>query len=270
MNLRLEGRRALITNVTGPIGASIAQALVHEGVAVALHGDKEEVSRIVREIIANGGRASWTTGDLGTDEGVAHVMDRAVVECGGIDILIHNTRVLPEHGWLHQPPEYWNDLYNQNVVSLVRLVRMLEPHMRQRGWGRVVLVPGGRQRQTNDIADHSVNDAANINVTISLAHELARTGITVNTITPGVIVTNDSEQFWRKVAEKHGWTGDWKEIEERLCGEVLYGPTDRLGRAEDVATLVAFVASPVADFINGTNLAVDGGYTAALRHLAMH
>ncbi len=87
---------------------------------------------------------------------------------------------------------------------------------------------------------------------------------------PGPIVTPDSETVWRDVAEKRGWDADWKGIERRLCQEVLYSPTDRLGRVEDVANLVAFIASPLADFINGANLRVDGGFMAAVKHFAMH
>src|SRR5438552_1816390 len=84
MNLKLEGKRALVTGVSKGIGEGIAKTLMHEGVAVVMHGPSEEVNRIVREISASGGKASVASGDLGTDEGAEHVADRAMVASGGI------------------------------------------------------------------------------------------------------------------------------------------------------------------------------------------
>ncbi len=271
MNLKLEGKRALVTGVSKGIGEGIAKTLMHEGVAVVMHGPSEEVNRIVREISASGGKASVAFGDLGTDEGAEHVADRAMVAYGGIEILIHQAAVFPEHGWLSATPKDWSDIYNKNVVSLVRMVRLMAPQMRDRGWGRIIQMSGGvgAEPQVN-LADFAATQAANVNLKMSLIHELAHSGITVNTISPGPIVTQDSETVWRDMAEKRGWDADWKGIERRLCQEVLYSPTDRLGRVEDVANLVAFIASPLADFINGANLRVDGGFMAAVKHFAMH
>src|SRR5206468_7342487 len=125
MNLKLEGKRALVTGVSKGIGEGIAKTLMHEGVAVVMHGPSEEVNRIGREISASGEKASVAFGDLGTDEGAEHVADRAMVAYGGIEILIHQAAVFPEHGWLSATPKDWSDSYNKNVVSLVRMVRLM-------------------------------------------------------------------------------------------------------------------------------------------------
>jgi 3-oxoacyl-[acyl-carrier protein] reductase len=269
MNLRLEGKRALMTGVSAGLGEGLAKMLAHEGVAVVLHGPSAEVNRIAREITADGGKAGVAFGDLGTDEGAEHVTDRAMVTYAGIDILIHHAAAFPERGWLSATSKDWSDLYNQNVISLVRMIRLLAPHMRDRGWGRIIQISGGVSAEPKGkLADFAATQAANVNLTMSLIHELAHSGITVNTISPGPIVTPDSETVWLEVAQKRGWEGDRKSIERRLCQDVLYSPADRLGRVEDVANLVAFIASPVADFINGTNLRVDGGFMAAVTHLS--
>src|SRR2546430_13303871 len=98
MNLKLEGKRALVTGVSKGIGEGIAKTLMHEGVAVVMHGPSEEVNRIVREISASGGKAIVAFGDLGTDEGAEHVADRAMVAYGGIEILVHQAATFPLHG----------------------------------------------------------------------------------------------------------------------------------------------------------------------------
>jgi len=99
----------------------------------------------------------------------------------------------------------------------------------------------------------------NVNMTVSLAKELAETGITVNTISPGIIVNDNIKKFFLEVAKQRGWGTDWAEIEKRVLKEWMGTLSGRLGQVEDVANLVAFVASPLADYINAANLRVDGG-----------
>jgi NAD(P)-dependent dehydrogenase (short-subunit alcohol dehydrogenase family) len=99
-----------------------------------------------------------------------------------------------------------------------------------------------------------------VNSTVSLAKALAGTGVTVNTISPGVIHTEGVERVLREAAKRLGWGDDWETIQRRWFEDVLSDKTvKRLGRVEEVADLVAFVASPLADYINGANLRIDGG-----------
>ena len=101
--------------------------------------------------------------------------------------------------------------------------------------------------------------AAAINMTVSLSKVLANTGITVNTVTPGPIMTAGWMEWARGVAKARDWGDDMAEIEARVVKEVLPNAVGRVGRIDDIATLVAFVASSLAGFINGANLRVDGG-----------
>lgn len=112
--------------------------------------------------------------------------------------------------------------------------------------------------------DYSAAKAAIINLSISLSKDLAGTGITANTISPGTIMTAGFEQLWRDYAKTKGWGNDWNEIERNVVKEVLPNPTGRVGRIEEVASLVALVASPNGGFINGANLRVDGGYVVSV------
>jgi 3-oxoacyl-[acyl-carrier protein] reductase len=101
-------------------------------------------------------------------------------------------------------------------------------------------------------------------LTASLAKHLNRTGITVNTVSPGIVVTPGLREFYRLEARRRGWDENWPAIEAGVLTEILDNPCGRLGRPEEVAALAAFVASPLAGYINGANLRIGGGSTAVV------
>ncbi|OLB80121.1 MAG: short-chain dehydrogenase [Actinobacteria bacterium 13_2_20CM_2_71_6] len=264
MDLRLYGRRALVTGSSGGIGAGIAARLAAEGAAVLVHGRRPEaVQEVVDQIRAAGGRAEPALGDLGTETGAAQVVDAALTR--GVDILVNNAGWYANTTWEQATPEDWLRTYNRNVVTAVRLIRALVPGMRERGWGRVVQIASGEATAPfPTMPDYAAGKAALVNLTVSLAKRLDRTGVTVNTVSPGIVVTPGVEQFYRKVAADRGWGDSWPDIEEAVLREVLDNPTGRLGRPADVADLVAYLVSPLAGYVNGANLRVDGGSTATV------
>ena len=165
--------------------------------AVVVHGRREaEAKRVAAEIIAAGGKAVVAIGDLSSDAGadaVAKVVNDAL---GGVDILVNNAGAFPHTPWLESTAADWNNLYNQNVGSMVRMITRLVPGMKQRGWGRVISLasvvatmpfPGG--------AAYAATKSANANLAVSLAKELAGTGITSNAVSPGMIVTPGVEEM---------------------------------------------------------------------------
>jgi 3-oxoacyl-[acyl-carrier protein] reductase len=136
----------------------------------------------------------------------------------------------------------------------------LVPQMKHLGWGRIVQISSVVGVQPLAALPHySASKAAVINMTVSLAKELANTGVTVNTVTPGAIMTPGWIEWARGIAKARGWRDDMAEIEPRIVQEVLPNSVGRVGRVEDIANAVAFLASPLAGFINGANLRVDGG-----------
>jgi 3-oxoacyl-[acyl-carrier protein] reductase len=137
--------------------------------------------------------------------------------------------------------------------------------MRASGWGRIVQIGTGEAVNPFPVMpDYAASKAALLNLTASLAKHLDRTGITVNTVSPGIVVTPGVREFYRLEARRRGWGEDWPTIEAGILAEILDNPTGRLGRPEEVADLVAFVASPLAGYINGANLRIDGGSTAVV------
>jgi 3-oxoacyl-[acyl-carrier protein] reductase len=261
MDLELSGRRALVTASSGGIGAVMARRLAHERCAVLVHGrDAARATEVADGVRAEGGEAEVVLGDLTDDEAAAEVAVRA--RSWGVDVLVNNAGPFAEHDWETAEPSAWLDAMNGNVVSAVRLIRVLIPPMRESGWGRIVNV--GSRAATSplpNMVDYSAAKAAVVNMTTGLARHLAGSGITANTVSPGVIVTEGMRRMFEDRAAAQGRPASWAELEPQVLAEYAPNPSGRLGTADDVAAAVAFLASPLAGYINGIDLRVDGGIT---------
>jgi len=263
VDLELAGKRALVTGSSSGIGEGIAKVLAQEGAIVIVHGlEERETNRVAQEIRAMGGKALVTVGDLRNDEDAQRVAGQALSALDGVDILINNAGVYANTTWANGSSASWADMYNTNVISAVRIIRLLLPQMRKLGWGRIIQNSSGEAMQPfSFMPEYGASKAAMMNMTVSLAHELAGTGITVNTVSPGIVVTAGTQQFFHHVAQERGWsTEDWPQIEKQVVQEFASNTVGRLGNVEEVGKFFAFLASPAAGFINGTNLRIDGGF----------
>jgi 3-oxoacyl-[acyl-carrier protein] reductase len=269
MDLGLKDRRALVTGSSSGIGEAIANALAQEGARVVVHGrDAERARRAAEGIERKGGRASVAIGDLSTEEGAVSVSRQTLQALGGLDILVNNaggTDGGPQ-GWTDSTGEDWQALFDQNFFSAIRLVQQLTPALRAGGWGRIINIATGLAIQpTAWLPHYAAAKAALVNSTVSLAREFSGTGVTINTVSPGLIRTPAAERVLRGIARAQGWgTDDWTEIERRAVKEVVPTSVGRIGLPEEVAHAVAFLASPLADFIDGSNLRVDGGFVTSI------
>ena len=262
MDLQLSGKRALVTGSSRGIGEAIAKTLAQEGVSVVVHGrNRERTHRVAQKIIADGGKAEIAVGELDTDEGAKTVAELALSSLGGVDILVNNAGTFSTGGWIDTTAEQWVQLYNANVVSMVRMIRLLMPQMKASGWGRIIQIASTDGTQPfAEQPDYAATKTANINMTVSLAKELAGTGITVNTISPGSIETAGFDEVLCKLAEVQGENTTLEEMKAQALEEMMSNPVNRLGTPLDVACLIAFISSPLAGYINGANLRVDGGW----------
>ncbi|MFV8161821.1 SDR family NAD(P)-dependent oxidoreductase [Mycobacterium sp. 134] len=257
MNLGLSGKRALVTGSSTGLGQAIAETLAAEGASVVVHGrDASRTKAVADGIRAGGGDAVSVTGDLTTDAGA----DTVAATAGDIDILVNNAGHYDGLGWAELTAERWARIYQVNVVSGVRMIERLVPGMRRRGWGRVIQIGGGLAIQPVAMQPHyNATLAARHNLTVSLARELAGTGITSNTVAPGAILTEPVREMAIRAAAVHGWGSTWEDIESAAATEWFPNDIGRFGRPDEIASAVAFLASTQAGYISGADLRVDGG-----------
>lgn len=268
MNFDLSGKRALVTGSSSGIGAGIAAALAGEGVSVVVHGRNPERAEAVAERIrGNGGSAATAIGDLATEGGAAQVADVAADAFGGIDILVNNAGGSSDTGvqsWFSLPVSEWGTTYERNVLSAGYLIHALAPAMKENGWGRIIQIASAAGIiPTSGQPDYGPSKAAMINMSMGLSKALAGTGITVNTVMPGMIMTEGLKDFLRIFAERRGWGDDIDKAAEYVLkgtGQTVH----RVGQVADVAYAVTVLASPNADFFNGINLHLDGGATGSI------
>jgi len=266
MDMALGGKRALVTGSSMGIGEAIARRLAGEGVAVVVHGrDAAEAERVAATIRTDGGSATAVVGDVGNDDGAADVAGKAIAALGGVDILVNNVGILTFATWADATPAMWAELHNINVLGAVRMIHQLVPAMRSAGWGRVVQISSAEASDPFAMFPHyAATKAALVNLTVSLAKDLTRTGVTANTVTPGIIRTAGVEAFYRQMAAARGWGDVWEEIEQHALHEILDNPVGRFGTRDEVADTVVFLCSPRAAYITAADIRVDGGSTGSV------
>jgi 3-oxoacyl-[acyl-carrier protein] reductase len=266
MDLLLHDRCVLITGAAGDIGQGIARTFLREGAIVILHGlEKSQVDPIADQLRSGGGQVYTVGGDLSSDENARKIADDAYECMGRIEILVNNAAIFTHGSWFDDSPAEMLKLYDVNVVGAARLIQQIVPQMRERHWGRIIqLASGDATEPLAFMSSYAATKAALVNLTVGMAKTLVNTGITVNTISPGIIATDGVKAFYRGLAGRFGWGSDWGAIEQHILTEVLPNPTGTLGTVQEVADLVAFVASPLAGYINAANLRIDGGSSHAV------
>lgn len=246
MDLKLRGRTCLITGASAGIGAGIARVLASEGVNLVMTARRaEQLEKLAAEIQASTGMAPVTViGDVTNEEDIARIADRSIDSLGQIDILVNNaggSRPLS----VDNNNAAWEEAFALNFTAARRLTEALLPGMRARHWGRIINISGSMEPRSLNAA--SAAKAALHLWAKGLSCDVAAEGITVNCIPPGRI---NSEQILNKLHPT---------VEARQAFIEKNIPAGYFGDPEDIGHLVAFLSSPLARYITGTVIPVDGG-----------
>ncbi|MGV3707776.1 MAG: SDR family NAD(P)-dependent oxidoreductase [Gemmatimonas sp.] len=257
MDLQLSNKLALVSGSTAGIGFAIASQLATEGARVLVNGRTQSgVDQAVAGIAkATGGHVIGFSGDLS----VASVADALVEKHPDIEILVNNLGIFEPKPFEEIPDADWVRFFEVNVLSGVRLARLVLPSMKRRDWGRIIFISSESAVQIpSEMIHYGMTKTAQLAVSRGLAESVAGTGITVNSVLPGPTRSRGVGDFVETLAQADNKT--FAEFEalffEKMRPSSLIR---RFATPEEVASMVAYVASPLASATTGAALRVDGG-----------
>jgi NAD(P)-dependent dehydrogenase (short-subunit alcohol dehydrogenase family) len=257
MDLHLKGKLALVSGSTAGIGRAIAAALAAEGARVVVNGRRlVDVDKAVAELRAEtGGDVEGFAGDLTQ----APPAEALAARFPGVEILVNNLGIFEPKPFEAIPDEDWTRFFEANVLSGVRLARLYLPAMKAADWGRIIFISSESAVQIpQEMIHYGMTKTAQLSVARGLAESLAGTGITVNCVLPGPTRSRGVGDFVESLAKSQGVS--FEAFEAQFFKAVR--PTSlikRFATTEEVASMVAYVASPLASATTGAALRVDGG-----------
>ena len=262
MELGLAGRVALVCGSTKGIGRAVAKALAQEGARVAVNGRHQDaVEQAARQLAAETGQSvSPFATDVGIEAQAVALVNRVHHELGRLDILFCNASGPPAAAFSQQTAEAFHRAIELNLLSTIHLARTAVPLMRKLQWGRIICLTSVAAKQPLPGLILSTTARAGVlGFSKALADEVAAEGITVNVVCPGFIATERITELAETRAKREQRAS--QEIMREMVAEI---PLGRMGRTEELAAAVAFLASTQASYITGAVLQVDGGFTRSI------
>ena len=244
--MNLNGRRALVTGASGGIGSAIALELAAQGADVAVHfrRGREAAERVVSRIVALGRKALAVEADVRNYEQVNRMVGQAAEFLGGIDILVNNAGILRDNLAVFMDDEEWSDVLDTNLKGSFHCIKAVARGMARQRFGTMINISSAAGLMGDMMrVNYASAKAGLIGLTRTMARELAASGVTVNAVAPGFI---DTAMTVSLPAAKR------QHAEARI-------PMARFGQPEEVARVVAFLASEAASYITGETICVDGG-----------
>jgi NAD(P)-dependent dehydrogenase (short-subunit alcohol dehydrogenase family) len=257
LDLGLEGKVALVSGSTAGIGYAIAEQLVREGARVIVNG--RTATAVDAAVSKLNGMAAGSALPFAADLSTAAAANDVAKKYPDVDIVINNLGIFEPKDFLEITDDEWNRFFEVNVLSGVRLARLYLPRMKKTNWGRIIFISSESGVQIPpEMIHYGVTKTAQLAVSRGLAESLAGTGITVNSVLPGPTRSRGVEDFVNALAKREGKT--FQQFETEFFQKVR--PTSlikRFARPEEVAAMVAYVASPLSSATTGAALRVDGG-----------
>jgi len=258
MNLGLQGKLAAVTGSTAGIGLAIAATLAQEGARVVINGrTQERVDASLHNLRLNNRGAEFTgvAADLGTSSG----METFIEAVPTADILVNNLGIFEVKPFLEITDDDWHRFFDVNVLSGVRLSRQYLPYMLKRNWGRIIFISSESGQQIPvEMVHYGMTKTAQVAIANGIARSVAETGVTANSILVGPTASEGVGNFLRDMARQQGLSP--AEMEKQFFEKAR--PSSLLKRfetPEEIAVVVAFVASTQAALINGAAVRADGG-----------
>lgn len=243
--MELEGKTALVTGAARGIGRVTALALADAGADVAVADVDEAVRETAAAVRERGRESAWATFDVASHEAVRDGVARLRGALGDLDVLVSNAGIVSHIApLLEMTPEGWERELAVNLGGAFHAIQAVLPAMVMKGWGRIVVISSGAARSgLHRQAAYAASKAGLLGLVKTVTLEHARDGITCNAILPGLIETENVRRMPAEIRE----------------ATVARTPARRLGAMDEVARLVAFLASDAAGFVNGAEIPIDGG-----------
>lgn len=263
MNLGLRDKVAIVLAASKGLGRASAEALAAEGASVAIGArHSEELEKTAQDIRkASGSKVLAVPTDVTKPEDLQAIVNASVREFGRVDILVNNAGGPPPGTFEQFGDAQWEAAFQLNLLSNVRMVRLVLPHMRALHKGRIINIVSTSVKQPIDglLLSNAIRTGV-VGLAKTLSIELAPDNITVNNVCPGRILTDRIRQL-NRLPERVQQGQSEEEVLQEVSRDI---PMGRIGKPEELAALVAFLASEQAGYITGTTIQVDGGLTRAL------
>jgi 3-oxoacyl-[acyl-carrier protein] reductase len=258
MDLQLAEKVAVVTGSSKGLGAAIAAALVQEGCRVTIcarsEGPLAGTAAALRQLPGASDRVLAVVADVSTAGGVEKVISDTVTRFGGLDVLVNNVGLARGSTIVDTSDSEWQEAVDQTLFPAIRASRLAVPHMRKRGGGSIVMIASIWGRESGGRMTYNAVKAAEISLAKSMAQQLARDNIRVNSVAPGSILFPGGSWDRRQKEDPAG-------IADFVLRELPFG---RFGRPEEVGAVVAFLASARASWISGASVPVDGCQSRSL------